>query len=340
MTNSNKIFMDTITTAIINALSAFNKDDINDSYNALKLALKEKFGSNSDVVNAVEGLEYKPYSKGRQTTLQEEIETAAVNEDFEIVQLAQNLLHQLQNQPEKFSISGLANNITTKSNKSSRSRQIKLSGLLLIIPLITTAIGGYILFKKIQANADIRIIRECETKEFCSGRIDALERLVKANQSLQSYNLERANLESTNLAGADFENANLTGASLESADLNGASLYRADLSRANLNSVNLHNVDFTNSNLEGADFNGADFDGSYFNNANLDRTILNRVKNLSFSRIKSTCNWQKALYKADWDQENSKWIVDDIANKTYIEEITQDKASDPKQKPDCRSWKK
>lgn len=92
--------MDIITTAIIAALAALSKDVINDSYNALKSALKRKFGSDSDVVNAVEGLEKKPVSKGRQATLQEEIETTKVNDDVEIVQLAQELLNKLKDEPD------------------------------------------------------------------------------------------------------------------------------------------------------------------------------------------------------------------------------------------------
>jgi flagellar motor component MotA len=91
--------MDVITTAIIAALAALSKDAIKDSYNALKSALKKKFGSNSDIVDAVEELEKKPDSKGRQTTLQKEIENAKVNDDEEIVQLAQNLLNQLTDEP-------------------------------------------------------------------------------------------------------------------------------------------------------------------------------------------------------------------------------------------------
>ena len=90
--------MDVITTAIIAGLAGLSKDAIKDSYNALKAALKKKFGSDSEVVNAVEGLEKKPDSKGRQTTLQEEIENAKVNDNAEIVQLAQELLKQLESE--------------------------------------------------------------------------------------------------------------------------------------------------------------------------------------------------------------------------------------------------
>lgn len=92
--------MDIITTAIIAALAALSKDAIYDSYNALKSALKKKFGSESDVIDAVERLEKKPDSEGRQVTLQEEIVNANANDDTEIVQLAQDLLDKLQNRPD------------------------------------------------------------------------------------------------------------------------------------------------------------------------------------------------------------------------------------------------
>ena len=91
--------MDVITTAIIAALAALSKDAIKDSYNALKSALKKKFGSDSDVVNAVEELENKPDSESRQATLQKEIENAKVNDDAEIVQLAHDLLNKLKDEP-------------------------------------------------------------------------------------------------------------------------------------------------------------------------------------------------------------------------------------------------
>ena len=92
--------MDPITTAIVAALvSDLTKTAIKNSYNALKNALKKKFGSESDLVEAVNGLEKKPDSEGRKATLQEEVENAKVNDDPEIIQLAQDLLAQLKEQP-------------------------------------------------------------------------------------------------------------------------------------------------------------------------------------------------------------------------------------------------
>ncbi len=92
--------MDPLTTAIVAALASdLTKTAIKNSYNALKNALKKKFGSESDLVEAVNGLEKKPDSEGRKATLQEEVENAKVNDDPEIIQLAQDLLAQLKEQP-------------------------------------------------------------------------------------------------------------------------------------------------------------------------------------------------------------------------------------------------
>jgi hypothetical protein len=92
--------MDPITTAFVTTLTIpVAKDIITDGYQALKAALKKKFGSESDLVDAIEKLEKKPDSEGRKSTLQEEIENAKVNDDPEIVKLAQDLLNQLKEQP-------------------------------------------------------------------------------------------------------------------------------------------------------------------------------------------------------------------------------------------------
>lgn len=104
--------MDPITTAIIAALAGLSKDAINDSYKALKSALKQKFGQDSDLVDAVDKLEKKPDSKGRQATLQEEIEAAQASEDSDLLKLAQALLSTINEQ------SGGQKNITVGDVKA------------------------------------------------------------------------------------------------------------------------------------------------------------------------------------------------------------------------------
>ena len=91
--------MDPITTAIIAAVANLSKDAIQDGYNALKATLKKKFGSESDLVDAVEGLEKKPDSEARKAMLQEEVAIAKVNDDPDIAQLVQDLLDKIQEQP-------------------------------------------------------------------------------------------------------------------------------------------------------------------------------------------------------------------------------------------------
>ena len=106
--------MDPITTAIIAALANLSKDAIKDGYGALKAALKKKFGSESDLVDAVEGLEKKPDSEARKAMLQEEVEIAKVNDDPDIIQLAQDLLDKIKEQPGGQQIINQTQTTTTK----------------------------------------------------------------------------------------------------------------------------------------------------------------------------------------------------------------------------------
>ncbi len=91
--------MDPITTAIVAALANLSKDAIKDGYGALKVALQKKFGDQSDLVDAVDKLEKKPDSEGRKAILQEEFEIAKVNDDPDVIRLAQDLLDKIKEQP-------------------------------------------------------------------------------------------------------------------------------------------------------------------------------------------------------------------------------------------------
>jgi len=89
--------MDPITSAFVTALAIpVAKDVIKDGYEALKSALKKKFGEESDVVSAVEQLEKKPDSEGRKSMLQEEVENAKIYNDPQMVKLAEELLKHLE----------------------------------------------------------------------------------------------------------------------------------------------------------------------------------------------------------------------------------------------------
>lgn len=91
--------MDTITTAIVTALAGLSNDAIKDSYNALKSALKKKFGSSSELVEAIDKLEKKPDSEECRATLQEEVQTSKVNNEPDVIQLAQELCDKINTRP-------------------------------------------------------------------------------------------------------------------------------------------------------------------------------------------------------------------------------------------------
>jgi hypothetical protein len=96
--------MDPVTASIVAAIAAgvskIGEQAVSDSYAALKKLLANKFGEQSEVVNAVERLESKPESEGRKATLEEEITGAKADEDDDILKAAQAILKLLESQPE------------------------------------------------------------------------------------------------------------------------------------------------------------------------------------------------------------------------------------------------
>jgi uncharacterized protein YjbI with pentapeptide repeats len=147
--------------------------------------------------------------------------------------------------------------------------------------------------------------------------------------SLNTANLTFANLERANLNGADLKNAELIDANLERANLNGANLKNTNLYSANLNGANLKNTNL----------NGSYLDGAY----------LNSAENLTNEQIKSACFWEKAIYTDTesvytYHSESESvfgglTVKDPKANQRRIDEIKQDKTSDPPKPPDCSKWK-
>ena len=46
------------------------------------------------------------------------------------------------------------------------------------------------------------------------------------------------------------------------------------------------------------------------------------------------------LNKGVWDVSQFKWVVDEAINQQYIEQLKQDKTSNPPQKIDCSFWER
>jgi tetratricopeptide (TPR) repeat protein len=88
--------MDPITRAVVAALEiggpGSSQKPVLEAYQTLRIALQQKFGPESDLMNAVSALEKKPESGGRQVVLHEEVVATRADQDPYLLDLAQKLL--------------------------------------------------------------------------------------------------------------------------------------------------------------------------------------------------------------------------------------------------------
>ena len=100
--------MDPVTLAIIAGLSAGATSGVSDAakkavvdgYEGLKALIKKKFGSNSDVADAIEKLQAKPDSSGRRETLAEELKAVDAGVEPEVLAAARTLLELIKALPQ------------------------------------------------------------------------------------------------------------------------------------------------------------------------------------------------------------------------------------------------
>jgi hypothetical protein len=96
--------MDPITAAILAAVATgvteVGKQAVVDAYGALKTKLQEKFGGDSDLVEAVDKLEKKPESAGWKEEVETQIQATGAGDDADLQQLAQAVLEALQGTSE------------------------------------------------------------------------------------------------------------------------------------------------------------------------------------------------------------------------------------------------
>lgn len=91
--------MDPVSTALIATsaavttagLTEVGKTALLDAYAALKTKITQRFGHKHPIVDAIEAVETKPTSQGRQTMLVEEITEAHADQDAELRQLAERV---------------------------------------------------------------------------------------------------------------------------------------------------------------------------------------------------------------------------------------------------------
>lgn len=126
--------MDPITTAIVMAItlgvvsgtSKVSEQAIVDSYNALKNLIKNKFGTKSEIINAVESLETKPNSSARKELLKEEVMETKANDDKELVALASEIIKSLEtNFDTKVIQQAIGNNIAIANDHSSAKVDVR-----------------------------------------------------------------------------------------------------------------------------------------------------------------------------------------------------------------------
>ena len=170
-----------------------------------------------------------------------------------------------------------------------------------------------------------------------------LQDAILQGANLQDARLDRANLQNADLGWANLQNAELFRANLQNAfpstaNLQDARLARANLQNAELFRANLQNAELFRANLQDANLDSANLQNTDLGWANLQNAFLKDAQNLTPQQIKSACNWEEAIYKGKWNQEDQKWVTSEPDNTNYIKELKEDTTSDPKEPPDCSRW--
>jgi hypothetical protein len=95
--------MDTITQAILAALTVASTPIAEDLYKALKTALVHRWGKSSELAKSLRRVEKQPSSKDQQAQLEEELNKVNANKDPEIIVLAERLISEIDgNKPSIF----------------------------------------------------------------------------------------------------------------------------------------------------------------------------------------------------------------------------------------------
>ncbi|MFN6539631.1 MAG: pentapeptide repeat-containing protein [Nostoc sp. EkiNYC01] len=223
-------------------------------------------------------------------------------------------------QSKNLILSNLAINFIQVSIRQRWSNRFKSIVFFSIIPLGLSIYLGIVAEKEIRVRELWQTVDANKGKEYSQARNQALEKLVKAGESLtnrdfSNTNLSRTNLSGANLSGANLSGANLTGAYLSDADLEFANFSHANLSHANLPQNYLNYANFSHANLigvrlAGANLWGVNLEGANLSNANLEAANLGGA-NLSNANLSNT-----ELIRASYTKETKFPKNFNPANKT------------------------
>ncbi|MFN6478030.1 pentapeptide repeat-containing protein [Nostoc sp. DedQUE07] len=218
-------------------------------------------------------------------------------------------------QTENLRLSDLAIEFIQASVRQTRNNRFRSVGFFLIIPLLGSVVLGILIEKQIRISQLWQQVDAVKGNEYSRVRIQALEKLIQAGESLTNKSFSGVNLSGANLSSANLSGANLSSAYLSSANLSRAILSRAILSRAilivanlsganlsgaNLIVANLSGANLSDANLRGADLRGADLRGADLSGADLSGADLSYAKNLTSEQVKAAKNWDKAKYDKDF----------------------------------------
>jgi hypothetical protein len=97
-----EVKMETITAALLAAIAAgateVGQSALVDAYKGVKALIQRKF-QKTDLPGAIESLEKKPTSRGRQETVKEEVESANADKDPEIMKEIERLIEVIEQTP-------------------------------------------------------------------------------------------------------------------------------------------------------------------------------------------------------------------------------------------------
>ncbi len=92
--------MELVLTAILGALTKLSDTAVRDAYEGLKGMIRRKFGGDSALADAVDGVEKKPDSEARKGVLKEELADGEVDGDPELLAAAKALIDAVQALPD------------------------------------------------------------------------------------------------------------------------------------------------------------------------------------------------------------------------------------------------
>jgi uncharacterized protein YjbI with pentapeptide repeats len=215
---------------------------------------------------------------------------------------AENFLHKYGN---TIHLSSVTEDFINRSINHRKNSRIRFILFWLIIPFGLLIYLGFFAQRSIMVSQLRADFENAQEPGISPARTQALEKLVKAGESLANTPLSNTDLSKANLHGADFRGANLKGADLSNTNLSDANFSDADLSDANLNGADIRRTKLGNTNLKDAYLKDAYLKDAKLNSADLTNAVLSGA-NLSSADLSGANLSSADLSGADLSGANLK----------------------------------